>query len=46
MPLKMVSGVSMNGCIRWVEIIEGEGAVLGANVRLPIVTIPGFTIES
>jgi len=28
---------SRDGSIRWVDIIEGEGAVLGVNARHPIV---------
>jgi len=31
-------GRSNDGCIRWVVIAEGEGAVLGVNLRRPTVT--------
>jgi len=31
-----------DGCIKWVVIVEGEGAVLGMNLRLPTVTNGDF----
>jgi len=35
-------GQSRDGCIRWVEIIKGEGAVLEVNVGHLIVTNGDF----
>ena len=32
-------GRSNDGCITWVVIVEGEGAVLGVNLGHPTVTI-------
>ena len=30
---------SRDGCVRWVDIVEGEKAVFGVNVGYPVVTI-------
>jgi len=39
-------GRSRDGCIRWVAIVEGEGAVLGVNFGRHIVTNIGTLLHS
>ena len=38
-------GSVKDGCIRWVVIVEGEGAVLGVNLGCPIVTEGDFAMQ-
>ena len=42
MPFRVVSGRSKDGVLDGVEIVEGEGAVLGVNVGHPIETTRDF----
>ena len=45
MPFRMVSGVGRGtGLLDGLEVVEGEGAVLGVNVATPIVINADFVV--